>query len=245
MTVKGRFADFGRQRLNLSAEPAVRAHDPGPPASNTKMGKRRDEHLPLGRLLRRRAAHPQVRLQLRHRRAQTATRWTGPRAVCTRAGRQIPLELDATVREIDGDAWRSKPSPHADHRDLGMTWSPLGILRATQQADRPRPPFVPPARERPPKSDPSRSTTPARGATAPSRAVPRRRAWEPRGHAPDPQVPRDSTSTAGAPAVWMRYGPVHVGGRASSSSTRPCPRTQSKAVGACWRRGLRPSSLSA
>ena len=45
------------------------------------------------------------------------------------AGRQIPLELDATVREIDGEL-EIKAVTEADHRELGMRWSPLGILRA-------------------------------------------------------------------------------------------------------------------
>ena len=45
------------------------------------------------------------------------------------AGQQLPLELTATVREIDGEL-EIDASTHADHRELGMTWSPLGILRA-------------------------------------------------------------------------------------------------------------------
>ena len=45
------------------------------------------------------------------------------------AGQQLPLELTATVREIDGEL-EIDASTRADHRELGMTWSPLGILRA-------------------------------------------------------------------------------------------------------------------
>jgi polyisoprenoid-binding protein YceI len=45
------------------------------------------------------------------------------------AGRQIPLELDATVREIDGEL-EIEAVTEADPRELGMSWSPLGILRA-------------------------------------------------------------------------------------------------------------------
>jgi hypothetical protein len=45
------------------------------------------------------------------------------------AGRQIPLALDATVREVDGEL-EIEAVTEADHRELGMTWSPLGILRA-------------------------------------------------------------------------------------------------------------------
>ena len=38
------------------------------------------------------------------------------------------LELDATVREIDGEL-EIEAVTEADHRELDMTWSPLGILR--------------------------------------------------------------------------------------------------------------------
>jgi hypothetical protein len=45
------------------------------------------------------------------------------------AGRSIPLDIDAAVREVDGEL-EVEASALADHRKLGMTWSPLGILRA-------------------------------------------------------------------------------------------------------------------
>jgi polyisoprenoid-binding protein YceI len=45
------------------------------------------------------------------------------------AGKQVPLELDATVSWVDGEP-EIEAVTHADHRLLGMTWSPLGILRA-------------------------------------------------------------------------------------------------------------------
>ena len=45
------------------------------------------------------------------------------------AGKDIPLELDATVRRVDGQLELDAVT-EADHRQLGMTWSPLGILRA-------------------------------------------------------------------------------------------------------------------
>jgi polyisoprenoid-binding protein YceI len=44
-------------------------------------------------------------------------------------GSQIPLELDAHVHRVDGEL-EIEASTEADHRDLGMTWSPMGILRA-------------------------------------------------------------------------------------------------------------------
>ena len=39
------------------------------------------------------------------------------------------MELDATLRQVDGEL-EVQAVTHADQRQLGMTWSPLGILRA-------------------------------------------------------------------------------------------------------------------
>ena len=44
------------------------------------------------------------------------------------AGKSIPLELDATVHVVDGDL-QIEAVTHAAHRELGMTWSPLGMAR--------------------------------------------------------------------------------------------------------------------
>jgi len=45
------------------------------------------------------------------------------------AGKHVPLELHATACNVD-DGLEIEAITHADHRELGMTWSPLGILRA-------------------------------------------------------------------------------------------------------------------
>jgi hypothetical protein len=45
------------------------------------------------------------------------------------AGKSVPLQRDATLRPVDGEL-EVEAATHADHRELGMTWSPLGILRA-------------------------------------------------------------------------------------------------------------------
>jgi polyisoprenoid-binding protein YceI len=45
------------------------------------------------------------------------------------AGRQIALEIDAKVREVDGEL-EIDATADADQRELGMTWSPLGITRS-------------------------------------------------------------------------------------------------------------------
>ena len=44
------------------------------------------------------------------------------------AGKSIPLELDATLRR-HGDELAVDVTTFADHRELGMTRSPLGIVR--------------------------------------------------------------------------------------------------------------------
>jgi polyisoprenoid-binding protein YceI len=45
------------------------------------------------------------------------------------AGKEIPLAFDAALRPV-GDELELEASTHADHHELGMLWSPLGILRA-------------------------------------------------------------------------------------------------------------------
>jgi polyisoprenoid-binding protein YceI len=44
------------------------------------------------------------------------------------AGSSIPLGLDATLRKV-GDELEVQASTTVDHRELGMTWSPLGMMR--------------------------------------------------------------------------------------------------------------------
>jgi hypothetical protein len=39
----------------------------------------------------------------------------------------IPLELDARVRRVDGE-FEIEAAATAPHRELGMTWSPLGMI---------------------------------------------------------------------------------------------------------------------
>ena len=123
MTVKGDFADYAGT-LDLSAEPAVELTIQAA-SLNTKMAKR-DQHLRSGDFFDV-EHHPQVRFS-----SDIATLEGDKLTVHGQlhaAGRQIPLELDATVREINGEL-QIEAVTHADHRELGMTWSPLGILRA-------------------------------------------------------------------------------------------------------------------
>ncbi len=123
MTVKGEFADY-QGVLELGATPAVELTLQAA-SLDTKLAKR-DEHLRSGDFFDV-ERHPQVRFVSETAELDGDT--LRVRGQLHAAGRQIPLELDATVREIDGEL-EVEAVTDADHRDLGMTWSPLGILRA-------------------------------------------------------------------------------------------------------------------
>ena len=45
------------------------------------------------------------------------------------AGGHVPVEVEATLRQL-GDDLQLEASTQVDQRELGMTWSPLGITRA-------------------------------------------------------------------------------------------------------------------
>ncbi len=123
MTVKGEFADYDGT-LDLGATPAVELTIQAA-SLDTKMAKR-DVHLRSKDFFDV-EQHPQVRFI--SDRAAFDGDTLRVHGHIHAAGRQIPLELDATVREIDGEL-EIEAVTDADHRELGMTWSPLGILRA-------------------------------------------------------------------------------------------------------------------
>jgi polyisoprenoid-binding protein YceI len=50
-------------------------------------------------------------------------------------GRSIPVELDAQVCTVDGEV-EIEAATTAPHRELGMTWSPLGMVPPRKRADR-------------------------------------------------------------------------------------------------------------
>jgi polyisoprenoid-binding protein YceI len=123
MTVKGSFDQFAGT-IDLQARPAVALTIQA--ASLDTNNTKRDEHL--------RSKdffdvdhHPEVRFV-----SDTATLHGDILKVSGQlhaGGNQIPLELDAHVHGVDGHL-EIEASTEADHRELGMTWSPLGILRA-------------------------------------------------------------------------------------------------------------------
>src|SRR3954470_20807078 len=123
MTVKGEFADYAGT-LDLGATPAVELTIQAA-SLDTKMAKR-DEHLRSEDFFDLESA-PQVRFI--PDRAELGGDTLRVHGQLHAAGRQLPLELDATVREVDGEL-EIEAVTEVDHRELGMTWSPLGILRA-------------------------------------------------------------------------------------------------------------------
>jgi polyisoprenoid-binding protein YceI len=123
ITVKGEFAEY-EGTLDLDAAPALELTIQAD-SLDTKLAKR-DAHLRSSDFFDV-ERHSQVRFV-----ADTASLDGDAlrvRGQLHAAGRQIPLELEATVREVDGEL-EIEAVTDADHGELGMTWSPLGILRA-------------------------------------------------------------------------------------------------------------------
>lgn len=123
ITVKGRFSQY-QGTLNLQADPAIELVVEAD-SLDTKQ-KKRDKHLRSEDFFHV-AEHPQVRFA-----SETAT-VEGDQLTATgqlhAAGRSIPVHVTGTIRAVD-DEFEIEASALADHRELGMTWSPIGILRA-------------------------------------------------------------------------------------------------------------------
>jgi polyisoprenoid-binding protein YceI len=123
MTVKGHF-DRYNGTLDLDAQPAVELTVDAD-SLDTKLAKR-DAHLRSAEFFDI-AKHPQVRFvsdSIEHN-GETAR----VHGTLHAAGRRLPVDVDATLREA-GDELEIEAVARVDHRELGMTWSPLGIVRA-------------------------------------------------------------------------------------------------------------------
>lgn len=123
MTVKGRFDSY-HGSLDLSGHPAVDLVIDAD-SLNTKQ-KQRNKHLRSGHFFDV-SNHPRVSFE-----ADTATLDGKTLKASGRlhaAGKHIPLHVDATIIPLDGE-FEIEATALADQRELGMTWSPLGITRA-------------------------------------------------------------------------------------------------------------------
>jgi polyisoprenoid-binding protein YceI len=119
--VSGHFEEY-QGRLDLSADPAIELVVA---ATTVQSGNnKRDRHL--------RSAdffdvdsHPQIRFVSDSIVAQADT--LKVRGRLTARGRSISLELDAKLRQEDGEV-EIAATTTAEHRKLGMMWSPLAII---------------------------------------------------------------------------------------------------------------------
>ena len=123
MTVKGRFGGY-HGTLDLSAQPSIALTIEA--GSLDTQNARRDKHL--------RSAdffdvdqHPEVHFEADN--ARLAGEDLKVYGRLHALGRQMPLDVDATLREVDGHL-EIEASAVADQRELGMTWSPLGLIGA-------------------------------------------------------------------------------------------------------------------
>ena len=123
VTVKGRFERF-EGTLDLRSQPAVQLTIDAD-SLDTKL-KRRDKHLRSADFF---DVEHYPRVQFISDRAALDGDQLKVHGQLHAAGKTIPLELDAILRQVDGEL-EVQAVTHADHRELGMTWSPLGILRA-------------------------------------------------------------------------------------------------------------------
>jgi polyisoprenoid-binding protein YceI len=125
MTVKGRF-DRYEGRLDLSGVPAVELTIEA--ASVDTKRAQRDKHLRSEDFFDV-ANHPQVRF-LSDTVSVDGENLTFPGRLHA-AGHDIALEVAAQVRHVGiEDEMEIEATATADHRQLGMNWSPLGIMRA-------------------------------------------------------------------------------------------------------------------
>ena len=121
-TVKGRFERY-EGTLDLAPQPSIELTIEAD-SLNTN-NARRDEHLRSADFFDT-ANHPAVRF------VSDQVTLDGERVDVRgglhAAGKSIPVELEGVMRP-DGDELEFDASALADHRRLGMTWSPLGMVR--------------------------------------------------------------------------------------------------------------------
>src|SRR3954454_14232289 len=126
VTVKGRFARY-HGTLDLSAQPAVELTIEAD--SLDTRNEKRDTHLRSADFFDT-EKHPYVRFV-----SDSATldgerlRVRGELRV---RGRRVPLALDAALRRVGGHL-EGEAATEADHRQLGMTWNVLRMIRSSSR----------------------------------------------------------------------------------------------------------------
>ena len=122
ITVKGQFDDYHGQ-LDLSANPAVELTIEA--ASLQTGNPKRDQHLRSADFFDI-ESHPQV--QFLSDSVDLRDDALTVRGRLSARGRSIPLELEAQIRRVDGEL-EIEAVTTAAHPELGMTYSPLGMIR--------------------------------------------------------------------------------------------------------------------
>ena len=123
MTVSGHFDQY-EATVDLDGQPAVELVVDAD-SLDTKHTKR-DEHLRSADFFDV-ANQPHVRFISRS--ATLVGETLKVRGELHAAGRHVPVDVDAAIREVDGEL-DVQATTLVDHRKLGMMWSPLGIMRA-------------------------------------------------------------------------------------------------------------------
>jgi polyisoprenoid-binding protein YceI len=121
MRVKGHFNDY-RGQLDLGSDPAIELTIDA--ASVDTGNDKRDQHLRSGDFFDA-ESHPQV--QFRSQSVQPQGDMLKVHGRLSARDRSIPVDLDAHVREVDGEL-EIEAATTVPHRELGMTWSPLRVI---------------------------------------------------------------------------------------------------------------------
>jgi polyisoprenoid-binding protein YceI len=125
-TVRGHFDEY-QGRLDPGAEPAIELTIDA--ASLQTGNRRRDDHLRSSDFFDA-DNHPLVRFVSESVDLQGEA--LKVRGRLSARGRSIPVELDAQVRQVDGEL-EIEAAATAPHRELGMTWSPLRVIRSRSE----------------------------------------------------------------------------------------------------------------
>ncbi len=125
-TVKGHFDKY-QGRLDRSASPAIELTIDA--ASLQTGNRRRDRHLRSADFF---DAEDHPRVQFLSDSVQLQGETLKVRGRLSARGRSIPIELDAHVRQVDGEL-EIEATTVATHRELGMTLSALGTISPRSQ----------------------------------------------------------------------------------------------------------------